>query len=226
MKNIFLLVLLLLPYSLHAGIEIRQGDFTKNQPIKSWIEYQNDNLVRQQQDYSCGSASISTILSYYYDYKISEKEVLDWILKAKGITIDAENVQRDMVDITFLDLREYANSVGFRAVGITLDLDSLKNLKMPVIVYVKIRDIEHFSVYKGMDNEYVYLADPNFGNIKIRMEKFIDMFYSHKEATYQGRILALLPENPQNHTINEDFMNRSQHSDFIYEKIREKMYDK
>ncbi|MWV62386.1 hypothetical protein DCO58_04495 [Helicobacter saguini] len=53
--------------------------------MKSWSEIRNDNLTRQQFDYSCGSASLSTILTYYYNVEISEKEILESVLQSKGI---------------------------------------------------------------------------------------------------------------------------------------------
>nr|WP_272916633.1 cysteine peptidase family C39 domain-containing protein [Helicobacter saguini] len=42
-------------------------------------------MTRQQFDYSCGSASLSTILTYYYNVEISEKEILESVLQSKGI---------------------------------------------------------------------------------------------------------------------------------------------
>ncbi|MWV62385.1 hypothetical protein DCO58_04500 [Helicobacter saguini] len=44
-------------------------------------------------------------------------------------------------------MSHFAESKGFKAIGLGLDLDTLKKLKAPVIVYINVRDIEHFSVY-------------------------------------------------------------------------------
>lgn len=36
-------------------------------PTQSWLELRDENLTRQKYDYSCGAASLSTILTYYYN---------------------------------------------------------------------------------------------------------------------------------------------------------------
>lgn len=38
------------------------------------------------------------------------------------------------------------------------------------------RDIEHFSVFKEIDEHFAYPADPSFGNIKVSLKKFQEMF--------------------------------------------------
>lgn len=84
-------------------------------------------------------------------------------------------------------------------------MQGLSKLKTPVIIYVNVRDMEHFSVYKGMDSYFVYLADPSFGNIKVSMGKFVEMFYKRKDLSYPGKVLALIPLDN----------NLAQHSDFM-----------
>ena len=79
---------LLIPFVLGADIHIMQKEFHITKPIKSWIEFKNENLTRQDYDYSCGSASLSTVMKYYYDQNISEKDVLDAVLEIKGIDND------------------------------------------------------------------------------------------------------------------------------------------
>ncbi len=105
-----------------------------------------------------------------------------------------------------------------------LDLDSLRKLKAPVILFVKIRKNEHFTIFKNIDTNYVYLADPNFGNIKVRISKFKEMFYQREDLKYPGKILAILPTNDiQKKDINKEFMKIQQNSSFIYENIKNKL---
>ncbi len=47
-----------------------------SQDFNNWVEIRNKNLVKQDTDYSCGAASIATVLSNYYNIKTTEKEVL------------------------------------------------------------------------------------------------------------------------------------------------------
>lgn len=160
---------------------------TQEKQITSWSEMRDKNLTKQEYDYSCGAASLSSILEHYYGVKnASEKEILDFVLLSKGIDINQkEAIQLDdemkqKAHLSFYDMVEYVESRGFKAFGLSVDLPALSALKAPVIIYVKVRNIEHFSVLKGIDSRFVYLADPSFGNIKVSIAKFVEMFYPKK----------------------------------------------
>lgn len=160
---------------------------TKDRQITSWSEMRDKNLTKQEYDYSCGAASLSSILEHYYGLEnASEKEILDTVLLKKGIDINQkEEIQFDdemkqKAHLSFYDMVGYAEDRGFRAFGLAVDLPALYELKAPVIIYVKVRNIEHFSVLKGIDSKFVYLADPSFGNIKVSVAKFVEMFYPKK----------------------------------------------
>lgn len=211
-----------------AEILIYNDSVTLQKPITSWLEMRDSNLTRQKYDYSCGSASLSTILNYYYHIETSEKEILDAILESKGIDInkkeEIENNEelRKEANLSFLDLARYAETKGLKALGLALDTQSLAKLKTPVIIYVKVRDNEHFTVYKGIDKHFVYLADPSFGNIKVSLKKFQEMFYQRTDLNYPGKILALIP-NSDTIRGDESFMKNQHDVRFIHEVIREKI---
>lgn len=163
------------------------ASITKDRQITSWSEMRDKNLTKQEYDYSCGAASLSSILEHYYELEnASEKEILDTVLLKKGIDINQkEEIQFDdemkqKAHLSFYDMVGYAEDRGFRAFGLAVDLPALYELKAPVIIYVKVRNIEHFSVLKGIDSKFVYLADPSFGNIKVSVAKFVEMFYPKK----------------------------------------------
>ncbi len=216
-----ILLFLIIPFYLLANINIIQKEFHINKSIKSWIEFKNENLTRQEFDYSCGSGALSTIMKYYYNQNISEKNVLDAVLEAKGIGKEQKKELEDTnMNLSFLDLSEYVKIKGFKALGLALDLESLKKLKIPVILFVKIRKNEHFTVFRGMDDTNVYLADPTFGNTKIKISKFKEMFYQRNNLKYPGKLLAILPTNEsQKKKINSDFMNIHKSSDMVYDVI-------
>lgn len=71
-----------------------------------------------------------------------------------------------------------------------------------------------------MDKEYIYLADPSFGNIKIKIHRFKEMFFQRQDPRYPGKILAILPQK-QDTSINKNFMNTENHSTFIYQIINQ-----
>ena len=160
---------------------------TQEKQITSWSEMRDKNLTKQEYDYSCGAASLSSILEHYYGLEnASEKEILDFVLLSKGIdinqkeTIELNDEMKQKAHLSFYDMVEYAERRGFKAFGLAVDLPALSALKSPVIIYVKVRNIEHFSVLKGIDSRFVYLADPSFGNIKVSIAKFVEMFYPKK----------------------------------------------
>lgn len=223
MKNLVLILIVI--NLLNANIILHQKEFNINKPIKSWIEFKNENLIRQNYDYSCGSASLSTILTYYYDLNISEKDILNSILKSKGYDISKkEKLEEKNLSLSFLDLANFSNKKRFKAIGLALGLNSLSKLKAPVILFVMIRKNEHFTIYKNMDKNYVYLADPNFGNIKVKISKFKEMFYQREDLKYPGKILAIIPiTNKQKENIKRGFMKIQKSSNFIYENIKNKL---
>ena len=190
----------------------------------SWIERKNSHLVRQKHDYSCGSASLATLLRYYYHQPVDEKQILEAIKRAKGIT-DANlkaMIKAGKAGLSFLDLSNYAKTRGFRSIAMALDMEALSQLKLPVIIYIASHDLGHFSVYKGMDDRYVYLADPSFGNTAMRRTKFEKLFYQRNDNEYPGKILALLPESE---TVKPDelFMKLPRHRHVVYDTIRSRM---
>ena len=75
-----------------------------------------------------------------------------------------------------------------------------------------------------MDKHYVYLADPSFGNIKVKISKFKEMFYQRDDLKYPGKILAIVPiSNKQKENIKNEFMSVQKSSGFIYENIKDKL---
>ena len=158
-------------------------------------------------------------MKYYYDQNISEKDVLDSVLEMKGFAKkDKKKLEDGDTALSFLDLCQYVKKLGFKALGLALDIDALKKLKAPVILYVKIRKNEHFTVFRGMDNENVYLSDPSFGNTKIKLSKFKEMFYQREDLKYPGKLLAILPLKKVK--VNKEFMKIKKSSTMIYDVIK------
>jgi len=223
--KILVTIIFFITIYVYPDIYIRNDNVALSKPIKSWIEFKNENLTRQNYDYSCGSASLSTIFTYYYGMNIGEKEILDDVLKAKGYDTEKKvKLEEGDTRLSFLDLANFSHSNNFKAIGLALDMDSLSKLKVPVILFVKIRKNEHFTIYKSMDINYVYLADPSFGNIKVKKLKFQEMFYQRDDLKYPGKILAIVPNTDfQKNNVLQGFMDIKPHSSFTYEVIRDKM---
>jgi hypothetical protein len=209
------------PLALFSNMHIIQKEFWVDKNITSWIEIKNRNLTRQNFDYSCGSASLSTILKYFYNQDISEKDVLDKVLEWKGVgKKNKEDLEDSDFNLSFLDLVRYLNLIKFKGVGIALDFENLQKLQVPVILFVKIRNNEHFTIYKNSDENYVYLADPSFGNIKVKKAKFLEMFYTRNSKNHKGKLLAVLPT--EDIQIDLQFREIIRSSDFIIDIMKYK----
>jgi predicted double-glycine peptidase len=217
---VFQILLVQTAYS--ADVTIINGNIEIRKSVKSWMEFKNENVIRQQFDYSCGAASLATTLRYFFNEKVTEKDILDFLFKERGLEKKKEFKKEDFA-LSFQDLKEYAEKKGYRAVGLALPIESLKELRVPAIVYVKLRNDEHFTVYKGMDDRFVFLADPSFGNIKFRIEKFIEMFYTRKDLKYPGKVLVLIPQSAEKRkNVNSNFMKIPKESNLVYEDIERK----
>lgn len=159
--------------------------------LKSWKEIRDYEVVKQQYDYSCGIASLATLLDNLYGENFTEADLLKELKELKNFKENDKNPEQKY---SFLDLKKIANQKGYKASGLALDFDNLKKLKIPVIVYIKPKGVDHFSVLKKIDGENVYLADPTWGNSKIRQEKFIEIWKTRDSSNYYGKVLIITKE--------------------------------
>jgi predicted double-glycine peptidase len=157
-------------------------------------ELRDQNVVKQSLDYSCGAAALATLMVYYYGEPTSEAEILD-LLKTKLTPEElAGKAQRGF---SLFDLKRVAQEKGYQAAGFRLALNQLQQLAAPVIVYLEPRQYRHFAVLRGVRNGMVYLADPARGNLRMRIDQFLD--------EWQGHIILALgkagEENIQNYPL-------------------------
>jgi predicted double-glycine peptidase len=97
---------------------------------------------------------------------------------------------------SFDDMAKALPKFGFRAQGFAASWDQLTRLKMPVIIYVKHRKNDHFSVLRGINQDAVWLADPSLGNRTYSRHQFLTMWQTRQDsenADLSGKFLAVLP---------------------------------
>lgn len=210
--------------SYSAQSAIINDNTTVKKSVKSWSEFRDENVVKQKYDYSCGTASIATVLNYYFGENVSEREVLEFLLKRLDRELRSkEELEESDFAFSFQDLKVYASSRNYKALGLAMPIETLKKLKVPAILYVETRGYEHFTVFKGMDNRFVYLADPSFGNLKMRLSRFKKAFYTRKDLRFPGKGLVLIPGNlSRREQANNEFMKTDLNPGFIKEIIRNK----
>nr|WP_233171150.1 C39 family peptidase [Herbaspirillum sp. ASV7] len=155
-------------------------------PVRSWKSLRDHRIVKQDLDYSCGSASLATLLNGFYGESFKEQD----FLKA----MDNGNKKA-----SFEDMARVLPRFGYKAQGFSSGWEQLSQLQIPVVVYLKYRKEDHFSVIRGIDSSSVWLADPSFGNRIFSKEEFLEMWQisgretESQEATERGRILVILP---------------------------------
>lgn len=164
-----LLAFLLATTSLNAyALPFHVGGLRLEKSIVSFAERRNSRLVRQNWDTSCGAAALSTVLTYYNEHPISEASIVASILH----NTDPNRV-RQRGGFSLLDLKRFADAVGFVGKGYGgLTVEDLKAFGIPAIVPVRIRDYDHFVVFKGSMGEIVVLGDPAFGNLSMTIDAF------------------------------------------------------
>jgi predicted double-glycine peptidase len=137
--------------------------------VSSWKELQQQNIIMQGHDYSCGAGALATLMRYYFQDDVTEDQVLANIL---GTLTGEEVHDREKNGLSLLDLKRCAESMGYQAVGVRLKYASLPKLKGPVLIHLEREGYKHFAVLKGVRGDRVFLADPSRGNIRMSIDRF------------------------------------------------------
>jgi predicted double-glycine peptidase len=145
--------------------------------VVSWRDIPFRTVVRQQYDYSCGSAALATLLEFHYGLQVSEADVF----RAMYAVGDQARIRQ--VGFSMLDMKSYLEQHGFRADGLRLSLDRLEALNIPTIALISRQDYRHFVVVKGIRDGRVLVGDPTFGIQTYSREEF--------EAMWNGVVLAV-----------------------------------
>lgn len=114
-------------------------------------------VVRQQFDFSCGSAALATLLTFHYETPTAEQDAFGAMYEAG----DKEKIAR--AGFSLLDMKQYLESIGFQADGYHAKLDTLESAGVPAIALINYRGYRHFVVVKGITEDEVLLGDPALG---------------------------------------------------------------
>ena len=157
---------------------------TDNLPIKTWKDLRDSDIEKQDEDFSCGFASVATILRFFYGKEVYEKDILDEVIRVG-----------DDDTASWSDLEKAVQKFGFKAVGLTLSFEKLRSIKIPAIVYLRYRNKDHFSVIRGVNETgLVWLGDPSWGNRKFSESRFKSMWETRNDNTLKGKILLIIPK--------------------------------
>lgn len=140
------------------------GDFVV--PIASLQARKFNTVVRQQYDFSCGSAAIATLLHYHYGDPQGEADVF------RGMWAGGDQNQIRKVGFSLLDMKRYLATRGMRADGYKVTLADIRKRGIPGVVLITIKQYRHFVVLKGINKDEVLIGDPSLGLRTMRIDEF------------------------------------------------------
>jgi predicted double-glycine peptidase len=156
----------------HAQTSADQAGVSGEKLIRTLKDIRNDGVVRQRWDLSCGAAALSTLLTYDFKDNTPESAIVVWILHRT----DPARV-RARGGFSLLDLKHFAQARGYQAEGFSdMSLDELAAEKSSVIVPVRLKGFDHFVVVKSVTPDRVFLADPGFGNVTMKTNRFKEIW--------------------------------------------------
>lgn len=135
-------------------------------PVLSFKEARFKGTVKQQYDFSCGSAALATLLSHHYGDPVTEQQVFSAMYE-QG---DQERIRRK--GFSLLDMKRYLQSRGLAADGFRIPLERLEQVQVPAIALTTINGYQHFVVVKGVRGGEVLVGDPALGLKVIGREQF------------------------------------------------------
>lgn len=137
--------------------------------VTSLKERKFDGVIRQQYDFSCGSAALATLLTHYYERPLAETDVF---LRMYEVG-DQEQIKK--VGFSLLDMKTYLQSIGLRSDGFRVDdLDILEKAGVPVIALIDVRGYRHFVVIMGITDDGVLIGDPAAGKTYKSRRQFME----------------------------------------------------
>lgn len=137
--------------------------------------------VRQQFDFSCGSAALATLLTYHYGYPVNEQQAFAEMF-ARG---DQARIRRE--GFSLLDMKNFLAAHGFTADGFQQPLDELAKAGFPAIVLVAEHGYHHFVVVKGVRDGRVLVGDPSGGTRALPRARFEAIWLNQLLFVIHGR---------------------------------------
>ena len=139
-------------------------------------------VVRQQYDFSCGSAAVATLLRYHYGRDVGESS----IFKAMYVIGNQRNIRRH--GFSLADIQNYLKTQGLRSDGYRMPLERYAQANVPAIVVVRVGQYKHFVVVKGIEGGRVLVGDSALG---LKSYSIVDF-----KAMWDGLIFVIHDDGP------------------------------
>ncbi|QBE67614.1 peptidase C39 [Pseudoduganella lutea] len=189
LRSLWLGSLLSLPVLVPAADLPIAGGGPVSMRVTSLKEARYLSTVRQQYDFSCGSAALATLLTHHYGYPVGEQQAFAQMF-AGG---DQRRIRQE--GFSLLDMKRFLAAHGFTADGFQQPLDNLAKAGLPAIVLVAEHGYRHFVVVKGMRDGRVLFGDPSGGTRALSRAAF--------EAIWLNQLLFVIHDRPGKARFNE-----------------------
>lgn len=123
-------------------------------------------ILKQQYDFSCGSAALATLLTFHYADPVSEEEIFKSMYNAGN----KDKIRKD--GFSLLDIKNYLSRRGYQSDGFRASLDKLQEIGIPALVLINQKGYLHFVVIKGITPTEVLLGDPSNGVRRMDRSQF------------------------------------------------------
>lgn len=157
--------------------------------VTSLKEARFKRTVRQQYDFSCGSAAVATLLTYQYETPVTEQQAFAAMFQNGN----QEKIRKE--GFSLLDIRNFLMSRGFQADGYEVPLEKLNETSTPAIVLIVDHGYHHFVVIKGVRNGRVLIGDPATGTHAMSQRSF--------EEKWQDRVVFVIHNRHEMATFND-----------------------
>ncbi|WP_260433600.1 C39 family peptidase [Burkholderia sp. Bp8998] len=157
--------------------------------VTSLKEARFKRTVKQQYDFSCGSAAVATLLTYQYDYPMTEQTAFAQMWE-NG---DQNKIRHQ--GFSLLDIRRFLEAHGFIADGYELPLQTLAKTHTPAIVLITEQGYHHFVVVKGLRDGRVLVGDPATGTRPMSQASF--------EKKWEDHVIFVIHNKPERAAFND-----------------------
>lgn len=159
-----------------APITIHIGNVKITKEARSAQAIKEENVIIQTTEYTCGAAALATLINSYLGGTATEAEV---------IKLAKPEPERGL---NLLQLKRVAEAKGYKAIGYQMNIKHLQNLGHPTLLFVKFEENKkHFTIFKGIKGDRIFLADPSQGNIRMSIDRFLKI--------WNGIVLVVMPKD-------------------------------
>ena len=149
-----------------SDVMVASGGLNARMPVTSMAARKYATIVRQQYDFSCGSAALATLLTHHYGRETSEADAF----QAMWAVGDQERIKE--LGFSLLEMKRYLEEIGLKADGFRLTLDRVQEIGVPGVALIEVKGYRHFVVIKGVTPRTVLIGDPSAGLIARSRKEF------------------------------------------------------